>query len=81
MISEDQIYKCTVCGNVIKVLVAGGGELICCSKPMELEEAANGETEPKFLGDEDLANIDSDDLTDIDSDKEDDIYEDDEENV
>jgi desulfoferrodoxin-like iron-binding protein len=72
MISEDQIYKCSVCGNVIKVLIAGGGELICCNKPMDLEEVITGEAEPKFLGDEDLANIDSDDLTNIDSEDEDD---------
>jgi desulfoferrodoxin-like iron-binding protein len=72
MITEDQTYKCIVCGNVVKVLVAGGGELVCCNKSMELEDLVGGEAEQRFLGDEDLANVDSDDLTDIDADDEDD---------
>ena len=31
-----EIYKCSVCGNVVETLVVGGGELVCCGKPMEL---------------------------------------------
>lgn len=33
-IAEKQIYKCSECGNIIEVLYAGGGELVCCGKPM-----------------------------------------------
>jgi len=31
-----QIYKCNVCGNIVEVLHAGVGELVCCGQPMEL---------------------------------------------
>ena len=31
-----EVYKCSICGNVVEVLTAGGGELICCGQPMEL---------------------------------------------
>ena len=30
------IYKCEVCGNVVEVFVAGGGQLVCCGKEMRL---------------------------------------------
>ncbi len=33
-----QVYKCAKCGNVVEVLRGGGGELVCCSSPMELLE-------------------------------------------
>ncbi len=33
-----QVYKCNVCGNVVEVLHAGAGELVCCGQPMELLE-------------------------------------------
>lgn len=36
MIQKKQIYKCLICGNVVEVLYAGGGQLVCCGKPMEL---------------------------------------------
>jgi desulfoferrodoxin-like iron-binding protein len=35
---EGQIFKCEICGNVVVVKEAGGGELICCGEPMVLEE-------------------------------------------
>ncbi|MBM3241730.1 desulfoferrodoxin FeS4 iron-binding domain-containing protein [Candidatus Poribacteria bacterium] len=31
-----EIYKCEICGNVVEVKEAGGGELVCCGEPMEL---------------------------------------------
>ena len=31
-----QVYRCNVCGNIIEVLHAGKGELVCCGQPMEL---------------------------------------------
>jgi superoxide reductase len=36
MAERYQIYKCEICGNVIEVLHAGQGELVCCGKPMKL---------------------------------------------
>ena len=31
-----QIYRCNVCGNIVEVLHAGAGTLVCCGQPMEL---------------------------------------------
>jgi len=36
MVSRKQVYKCNVCGNIVEILHAGGGELVCCGQPMEL---------------------------------------------
>jgi superoxide reductase len=30
-----EIYKCTVCGNIIEVVHEGEGELVCCGQPMK----------------------------------------------
>jgi len=35
-IQVKQIYKCSLCGNIVEVLVAGGGQLVCCGQPMGL---------------------------------------------
>jgi superoxide reductase len=36
MTEKLQIYKCEVCGNIIEMLHAGPGELVCCGQPMKL---------------------------------------------
>ena len=36
MTKVREIYKCNICGNVVEVLHAGVGELVCCGEPMEL---------------------------------------------
>ncbi len=36
MTQLNQIYKCEVCGNIVEVVHAGKGELICCGQPMKL---------------------------------------------
>jgi superoxide reductase len=36
MTTVSQIYKCNICGNIVEVLHAGAGELVCCGQPMEL---------------------------------------------
>ncbi len=36
MAGLKRIYKCNVCGNIVEVLHAGVGELVCCGQPMEL---------------------------------------------
>jgi len=33
-----EIYKCSVCGNIVEVMYVGGGELVCCGKPMILQK-------------------------------------------
>ncbi len=38
MTEKYQIYKCQVCKNITEVLHEGGGELVCCDKPMNLLE-------------------------------------------
>jgi len=35
MIERLQVYRCSECGNIVEVLTAGGGELVCCGKPMQ----------------------------------------------
>ena len=39
MTEFKQIYKCAVCGNVVEVLDAGSGQMICCGQPMTLMAA------------------------------------------
>jgi superoxide reductase len=36
MAKVKEIYKCNICGNIVEVLHAGVGQLVCCNKPMEL---------------------------------------------
>jgi len=38
MTKVREIYKCTVCGNIVEVLHAGVGELVCCGEPMQKQE-------------------------------------------
>lgn len=37
MTKVNEIYKCDVCGNIVEVVHAGGGELVCCGQPMKLQ--------------------------------------------
>lgn len=34
---KNQIYKCNICGNIVETLFVGGGTLVCCGQPMELQ--------------------------------------------
>jgi len=36
MTKVKEIYKCNICGNIVEVLHAGMGQLVCCNQPMEL---------------------------------------------
>ena len=38
MTQKFEIYKCEICGNIVEVLHAGGGQLVCCGQPMKLME-------------------------------------------
>jgi len=39
---KNDIYKCNICGNIIELVEVGGGELVCCGKPM-IEVTAKSE--------------------------------------
>lgn len=39
MTESLQIYKCGVCGNMVEVVHASYGELVCCGQPMNLMQA------------------------------------------
>ena len=47
MAELNKIYKCQICGNIVEVLHAGGGELVCCGQPMDRleEKTADSSTE------------------------------------
>lgn len=36
MAKRLEIYKCEHCGNIVEVVHAGGGQLVCCGQPMKL---------------------------------------------
>ena len=36
MTEKLQIYKCEVCGNIVEMLHAGAGQMVCCGQPMTL---------------------------------------------
>ena len=36
MADRLQVYKCSVCGNIVEVAHGGDGELVCCGQPMDL---------------------------------------------
>ncbi|MEA2081584.1 MAG: desulfoferrodoxin [Elusimicrobiota bacterium] len=51
MADEAKIYRCEVCGNVVGVLNAGVGELVCCGQPMTPmdEKTASSEGKEKHV--------------------------------
>jgi superoxide reductase len=36
MTQRSQVYKCELCGNVVEMLHAGDGDLVCCGQNMKL---------------------------------------------
>lgn len=38
MTKLNEIYKCNVCGNIVEMVHAGAGQLVCCGQPMVLQE-------------------------------------------
>lgn len=36
MTKKLEIYKCEICGNIVEMVHAGNGELVCCNQPMKL---------------------------------------------
>ena len=50
MTNRIEIYKCEICGNIVEVLHAGAGELVCCGQPMKLlAEKAEDEGQEKHV--------------------------------
>jgi len=43
MTELKQVYRCNVCGNIVEVLHAGVGQLVCCGQPMELLTEKTGD--------------------------------------
>ena len=37
MTELKQVYKCEVCGNIVEVIHANAGILVCCGQPMTLQ--------------------------------------------
>lgn len=44
MTKLNQIYKCSVCGNIVEVVQTGAGELVCCGQPMNLQAEKTEDT-------------------------------------
>ncbi|MFW5807838.1 MAG: desulfoferrodoxin [Spirochaetota bacterium] len=38
------VYKCDICGNIVELMYAGGGELVCCGEPMKREQEKTQDT-------------------------------------
>jgi superoxide reductase len=36
MVEQKEVYKCEICRNIVEVLNAGGGTLVCCGENMKL---------------------------------------------
>ena len=47
MAAKLEVYKCSLCGNIVEVLHGGDGELVCCGQPMDkqAEKTADAATE------------------------------------
>lgn len=43
----NEVYKCSVCGNLVEVVGVGGGTLVCCGKEMivQTENTSDGALE------------------------------------
>ncbi|HCC08237.1 MAG TPA: desulfoferrodoxin [Clostridiales bacterium] len=53
MAEKNGIYKCNVCGNVVEMVIVGGGTLVCCNEDMEFlpgkEENSSAEKHVPFI--------------------------------
>lgn len=47
MTNRLEFYRCEVCGNIVQVMHAGAGELVCCGNPMTLLQPHSVEEEKK----------------------------------
>ena len=55
MMENLDLYRCEICGNMVEVILSGGGEIICCGKSMQKllpkthEEAIQEKHVPVFV--------------------------------
>lgn len=50
MAKQNSFYKCEICGNVVSVIEAGAGDLVCCGQQMkQLEEKDSDEGQEKHV--------------------------------
>jgi len=50
MIKRFDVFRCEVCGNIVELVYAGGGQLVCCEKPMiPLEEKTRDDGKEKHV--------------------------------
>ena len=54
---KNQIYKCSVCGNMTEVIHTGVGTLVCCGKDMEL---MTDEVKPEISGEKHIPVVEID---------------------
>jgi superoxide reductase len=47
MTKRKEIYRCLICGNVVEVINSGAGELVCCGKPMIIENENSDDSASK----------------------------------
>ena len=47
MAKQDGIYKCEICGNIVSVIEAHEGQLVCCGQEMKLLEEKTTKQEGK----------------------------------
>jgi superoxide reductase len=47
MTEQKEIYKCAICGNTVRVIGKGKGQLVCCGQPMDrlVENSTDGAME------------------------------------
>jgi len=38
MTEKNEVYKCSICGNMVEIVHEGAGQLVCCNKPMDLQK-------------------------------------------
>jgi len=38
MPSQNEVYKCDLCGNIVEVMHGGPGALVCCGEKMKLKD-------------------------------------------
>jgi len=36
MTKLKEVYKCSICGNIVEILHTGAGQLVCCGEPMDM---------------------------------------------
>jgi len=43
MTTLQAVYKCSICGNMVEIVHAGAGELVCCGQPMKQMQAGTSD--------------------------------------